>query len=305
MPDYFPEWLNQNSLESGAGADYRVEQEGQLRFERYPRTFNQISTRSGFDGFSKCRKWQLNIRFDNRDVICLVVRSLSKRHDTLTPSAQHNTDHLRPRNVHTPYRVPLLPTTYCPREYSYSIHTAYSSVSWRFMNHTNKLDLGRVMDGRSGIFTWPGLGRPSGQSPCANPSHFSARTVQCPIPDTVIGASVVDLHLVALQPDWDTAGAHLSFVILSVTQYEYGVVINWIAFDTPPIVANCRTISELWKRDPNPWFCGLTYVYLGKYSVRNSVLHLSIHPQLPRVGVGVQSAVVESECEVLCILCTE
>ena len=46
----------------------------------------------------------------------------------------------------------------------------------------------------------------------------------------------------------------------------------------PPIVANCRTISELWKRDPNPWFCGLTYVYLGAYSVRISVLHL--HPSV-------------------------
>lgn len=56
VPDYFPEWLNQNNLESGTGGDYRLEQERQLRFERYPRTFNQILTRSGFDGFSKCRK---------------------------------------------------------------------------------------------------------------------------------------------------------------------------------------------------------------------------------------------------------
>lgn len=94
VPDYFPEWLNQNNLESGTGGDYRLEQEGQLRFERYPRTFNQISTRSGFDGFSKCRKVTVGYSIHDRDVICLVLRSPARmRYDTLDtflhPSIQH------------------------------------------------------------------------------------------------------------------------------------------------------------------------------------------------------------------------
>ena len=69
------------------------------------------------------------------------------------------------------------------------------------MNHTNKLDLGRVMDGTKWDLHLTGMGRPRGQSPHPNPSHFSARTVQGPIPGAVIGASAVDLHLVVLQPD--------------------------------------------------------------------------------------------------------
>lgn len=165
VPDYFPEWLNQNNLESGTGGDYRLEQEGQLRFERYRRTFNQILTRSGFDGCSMCRKWQL----DNSIIIGIWFASSwrvpavdGQQYDTLTRFSNYPA--YRPtisgRNVHTPYfRVPL------SREYSihtpYFVHTSYRGHS-QHPDDSWIIPINWILDGwwtvRSGIFTWPGWG---------------------------------------------------------------------------------------------------------------------------------------------------